>query len=153
MRICLWLSSNALKERSTMAQQLIKVDLLLQELKNVEWDTLGTYLGLSQSEIREIESNHQNTGRRRIVITRCAYAQGRVKRLSPSIYLFVCVCVCVSSKNTAVCCLTARKSPRNSSLPLGLAIYFLRKMPRKPDESSVECYGHGFLIAARPRGV
>ena len=44
-------------------------------------------------------------------------------------------------------------SPRNSSLPLGLAIYILRKMPRKPDESSVECYGHGFLIAARPRGV
>ena len=86
-----------------------------------------------------------------IIFTRCAYAQGRVKRLSPSIYL--CVCVCVSSKNTAVCCLTARKSPRNSSLPLGLAIYILRKMPRKPDESSVECYGHGFLIAARPRGV
>ena len=28
------------------------------------------------------------------IITRCAYAQGRVKRLSPSIYLFVCVCVC-----------------------------------------------------------
>ena len=53
----------------------------------------------------------------------------------------------------AVYCLTARKSPRNSSLPLGLAIYILRKMPRKPDESSVECYGHGFLIAARPRGV
>ena len=79
------------------------------------------------------------------IITRCAYAQGRVKRLSPSI--------CLSSKNTAVCCLTARKSPRNSSLPLGLAIYILRKMPRKPDESSVECYGHGFLIAARPRGV
>ena len=42
---------------------------------------------------------------------------------------------------------------RHISLPLGLAIYFLRKMPRKPDESSVECYGHGFLIAARPRGV
>ena len=63
------------------------------------------------------------------------------------------VWVCVSAKNTAVCCLTARKSPRNSSLPLGLAIYILRKMPRKPDESSVECYGHGFLIAARPRGV
>ena len=32
------------------------------------------------------------------IFTRCAYAQGRVKRLSPSIYLFV-------SKNTAVCCL------------------------------------------------
>ena len=55
-------------------------------------------------------------------------------------------------KNTAVCCLTARKSPRNSSLPLGLAIYILRKMPTKSDESSVECYSHGFLIAARPRG-
>ena len=39
------------------------------------------------------------------------------------------------------------------SLPLGVAIYILRKMPRKPEESSVECYGHGFLIAARPRGV
>ena len=77
-------------------------------------------------------------------VTRCAYAQGRVKRLSPSI--------CLSSKNTAVCCLTARKSQRNSSLPLGLAIYILRKMPRKPEESSVECYGHGFLIAARPAG-
>ena len=69
---------------------------------------------------------------------------GRVKRLSPSIYLCVCVCVCVSAKNTAVCCLTARKSPRNSSLPLGLAIHILRKMPTKSDESSVECYGHGF---------
>ena len=72
------------------------------------------------------------------------------------LYICLCVCVwmCVSSKNTAVCCLTARKSPRNSSLPLGLAIYILRKMPRKPDESSVECYGHGFLIAARPpRGI
>ena len=34
-------------------------------------------------------------------ITRCAYAQGRVKRLSPSIYLFVClfVRVCVVKKH------------------------------------------------------
>ena len=93
--------------------------------------------------------NIRNTIYKLVIITRCAYAQGRVKRLSSSICLFVCL----SSKNTAVCCLTARKSPRNSSLPLGLAIYILRKMPRKPDESSVECYGHGFLIAARPRGV
>ena len=46
----------------------LKVDLLLQELKNVEWDILGTYLGLSQSEIREIERDHQNTGRRKIVM-------------------------------------------------------------------------------------
>ena len=55
----------------------------------------------------------------------------------------VCVCVWIG-KNTAVCFLTARKSPRNSSLPLGLAIHILRKMPTKSDESSVECYGHGF---------
>ena len=35
------------------------------------------------------------------IFTRCAYAQGRVKRLSPSIYLFVCVCVdvCVVKKH------------------------------------------------------
>ena len=38
----------------------------------------------------------------KVVITRCAYAQGRVKRLSLSIY------VCV--KKT---CVTARKSPRS----------------------------------------
>ena len=49
-------------------------------------------------------NKHSHCGRESIstglavisVITRCAYAQGRVKRLSPSIYLFVCV----SSKNT-----------------------------------------------------
>ena len=85
-----------------------------------------------------------------ILITGCAMRRGG---LSVWVRLYICLFVCVSSKNTAVCCLTARKSPRNSSLPLGLAIYILRKMPRKPDESSVECYGHGFLIAARPRGV
>ena len=61
--------------------------------------------------------------------------------------------VCVSAKNTAVCCLTARKSSRNNSLTLCLTIHILRKMPTKSDESSVECYGHAwFLIAARPRG-
>ena len=46
----------------------LEVDLLLQELKNVDWDILGTYLGLSQSEIRDIERDHLNTGRRRIVM-------------------------------------------------------------------------------------
>ena len=25
-------------------------------------------------------------------------------------------------------------------------------MPERKDKSSVECYGHGFLLAARPRG-
>ena len=61
--------------------------------------------------------------------------------------------VCVSAKNTAVCCLTARKSPRNSSLLLA--------WPRN-SYSSKDAYKVGrvfcrvlwpwFLIAARPRG-
>ena len=34
----------------------------------MEWDTLGTHLGLSQSEIKDIERDHQNTGRRRIMM-------------------------------------------------------------------------------------
>ena len=42
--------------------------LLVRELKDVAWDTLGTYLGLSQGEIKEIERDHQNTARRRIVM-------------------------------------------------------------------------------------
>ena len=46
----------------------LETSLLVRELKDVEWDTLGTYLGLTQGEIREIESDHQNTGRRRIVM-------------------------------------------------------------------------------------
>ena len=46
----------------------LETSLLVRELKDVEWDTLGTYLGLSQGEIREIERDHQNTGRRRIVM-------------------------------------------------------------------------------------
>ena len=47
---------------------------------------------------------------------------------------------------------TARKSPQNSSLLLGFTIPILRKMPTKPDKSSVECYGHDFLIAALVSG-
>ena len=46
----------------------IETGLLVRELKDVEWDTLGTYLGLSQGEIKEIERDHQNTARRRIVM-------------------------------------------------------------------------------------
>ena len=33
-----------------------------------------------------------------VIITRCAYAQGRVKRLSPSI-LYICMCVCGGKKH------------------------------------------------------
>ena len=69
-------------------------------------------------------------------------AQERVKRLCPYVYL------CVVKKHS----LTARKLQRNGPLPLAFEIYSLRKMPRKLDESSVECCGHGFLIAGRPYG-
>ena len=41
---------------------------LVQELKDVDWDILGTYLKLSESEIKEIERDHQATARRRIVM-------------------------------------------------------------------------------------
>ena len=51
-----------------MSTKPLDTGLLVRELKDVEWDTLGTYLGLSQGEIREIEHDHQNTGRRRIVM-------------------------------------------------------------------------------------
>ena len=51
-----------------MSTKRLDTGLLVRELKDVEWDTLGTYLGLSQGEIREIEHDHQNTGRRRIVM-------------------------------------------------------------------------------------
>ena len=44
----------------------LETGLLVRELKDVEWDTLGTYLRLSQGEIKEIEGNYQNIGRRRI---------------------------------------------------------------------------------------
>ena len=33
------------------------------------------------------------------IVTRCAYAQGRVKRLSPSIYMCNVCCVCVGKKH------------------------------------------------------
>ena len=50
------------------AAKNLDTGLLVRELKDVEWDKLGTYQGLSQGEIREIERDHQITGRRRIVM-------------------------------------------------------------------------------------
>ena len=55
----------------------------------------------------------------------------------------------VSYRSASPALSQARRGPNYRNVLFGL----LRKMPRKPDESSVECYGHGFLIAARPRGV
>ena len=42
------------------------------------------------------------------IFTRCAYAQGRVKRLSPSIYIYVCLCVCVCVVKKHGCLLSYR---------------------------------------------
>ena len=44
----------------------LETGLLVRELRDVEWDTLGRCLRLSKGEIKEIEGNYQNTGRRRI---------------------------------------------------------------------------------------
>ena len=63
--------------------------------------------------------------------------------------LSICVCPyvcgwvggCVCDKKHG---LTARKSPQNGSLPLGIAIHILEMMPRKLGESSVECCAMGF---------
>ena len=44
-------------------------DLLVRELcKVTEWDVLGIYLGLDESEITEIERDHQSNARRRIAM-------------------------------------------------------------------------------------
>ena len=45
------------------------------------------------------EAHAITTTRLPVVITRCAYAQGRVKRLSPSIYMCNVCCVCVGKKH------------------------------------------------------
>ena len=44
----------------------LETGLLVRELRDVKWDTLGRCLGLSKGEIKEIEGDYQNTGRRRI---------------------------------------------------------------------------------------
>ena len=54
-----------------MSEQAVTPELLVRELGKVsQWDVLGTYLGLEESEIEEIERDHQHTARRRIVMIR-----------------------------------------------------------------------------------
>ena len=49
--------------------QAVTHDLLVRELcKVTEWDILGIYLGLDESEITEIERDHQSNARRRIAM-------------------------------------------------------------------------------------
>ena len=43
-----------------------------------DWDVLGIYLGLDESEITEIERNHQSNARRRIAMfAKWIYVKGR----------------------------------------------------------------------------
>ena len=63
-------------ERYSDRRRSLKVDVLpeqlgefVRELKDVDWYILGRHLDLSQSELREIELNHQNSiGRMRIAM-------------------------------------------------------------------------------------
>ena len=49
--------------------QAVTHDLLMRELSQVpQWDVLGTYLGLSESDIEVIERDHHDTARRRLVM-------------------------------------------------------------------------------------
>ena len=49
--------------------QAVTHDLLVRELcKVTEWDVLGIYLGIDESEITEIERDHQSNARRRIAM-------------------------------------------------------------------------------------
>ena len=48
-----------------MSDQL-SASLLEREINVSNWDTLGTHLGLSQDEIKEIELDHQTTECRRV---------------------------------------------------------------------------------------
>ena len=58
-------------------------------------------VGVNSIFVAVIDTNELVAIDTALIFTRCAYAQGRVKRLSPSIYLFVCVCVdvCVVKKH------------------------------------------------------
>ena len=50
-------------------ERAVTHDLLVRELSQVpQWDVLGTYLGLDESEIEVIERDHHDTARRRLVM-------------------------------------------------------------------------------------
>ena len=54
---------------SDHVQAAVTHDLLVRELSQVpQWDVLGTYLGLDESEIEVIERDHHDTARRRLVM-------------------------------------------------------------------------------------
>ena len=65
---------------------------------------LENVVKVTNLEVVKIEFRHLPF----LLITRCAYAQGRVKRLSPSIYIYVCMCVCVCVGKKHGCLLSYR---------------------------------------------
>ena len=57
------------QENAAMSEQAVTPELLVRELGQVtQWDILGTYLGLEENEIEEIERDHQHNARRRIAM-------------------------------------------------------------------------------------
>ena len=54
----------------------------------------------------------------------------------------MCVGVCVDRQKHG--CAVLLLENRHEIALYRFAIHILRKMPTKSDESSVECYGHGF---------
>ena len=61
-------ASGEVSEVLYTAIQASMVYLLDQELKNVDWYMLGTYLKFSQSELKDIEQDQPTTARRRVVM-------------------------------------------------------------------------------------
>ena len=75
----------------------LETGLLVRELRDVEWDILGTYLGLSQGEIKEIERDHLSTGRRRIVM----FEKWLSKEENPSWEMMIAALMGMSENNIA----------------------------------------------------
>ena len=87
-------------------------------------------------------------------ITRCAYAQGRVKRLSPSIYIYVCVCVCVWRQKTRLFAVLPLENRHEIALYRSASqfIFFERCLEsRKSLLSSAMAMGSNSCTA--PRGI
>ena len=63
------------------AAHAVTNDLLVRELNQVaQWDVLGIFLGLDESEIEVIERDHHDTARRRIVMLSQWMAIGEGRR-------------------------------------------------------------------------
>ena len=79
-----------------MSDQL-SANLLEREINVSNWDTLGTHLGLSQDEIKEIELDHQTTERRRVEM----FDKWLKEEENPSWEKVIDALDCMSEKNLA----------------------------------------------------